>query len=101
MAVTKKIAEGGTRAAADMSADELTAAGLKADGTPETEDVVQMASVRKDGTPDQSPGFKFIDDTAGQELLKLQKESQATGRDMVREKGADALRAARSAKKTT
>jgi hypothetical protein len=101
MATAKKIVEGGSRAAADMTAEELTAAGLRADGTPETEDVVQMASLRKDGSPDQSSGFKFINDAAGQELLKLQKESQASGRDMVREKGADALRAARSAKKTT
>lgn len=99
MATSKKIAEGGSPAAANMSADELTAAGLKADGTPETEDVVQMASVRKDGSVDQSAGYKFLDPTAGAELLKLQKESQATGRDMVREKGPEALRAARAAKK--
>jgi hypothetical protein len=88
MATTKK----------DDTTAELTAAGLQAEGVPATEDIVQMASLRKDGEPDQSPGFKFLDDTAGQELLKLQKESQATGRDMVREKGADALRAARAAK---
>ena len=79
--------------------DEQLRAGLKADGTPETEDVVQMASLRKDGTPDQTAGFKFLDDAAGQELLKLQKESQATGKDMVREKGGEAIRAARAAKK--
>ena len=88
MAVTKKTSD-----------DELTRAGLKADGVPATEDIVQMASLAKDGTPDQSAGFKFLDDAAGQELLKLQKESQATGKDMVREKGAEAIRAARAAKK--
>jgi len=77
------------------TAEELTAAGLSAPGVPETEDVVQMASLRKDGTPDQSPGFKFLDPVVGEELLTLQKESQATGKDMVREKGRDAIRAAR------
>jgi hypothetical protein len=76
------------------SDEELTRAGLSAPGVPTTEDVVQMASLRKDGTPDQSPGFKFLDPVAGEELLALQKESQATGKDMVREKGRDAIRAA-------
>lgn len=78
------------------SAAELTAAGLKAEGVPETEDVVQMASVNKNGEPDQSAGFKFIDPAAGEALLALQKESLATGTDQVREKGNDAVREARS-----
>jgi hypothetical protein len=60
----------------------------------ETEDVVQMASLRKDGTPDQTPGFKFLDPVAGPELLALQQESLATGTDQVREKGREAIRAA-------
>lgn len=75
--------------------EDLTAQGLAEPGVPETEDVVQMASLRKDGTPDQSPAFKFLDDAAGPELLALQQESLATGKDMVREKGRDAVRAAR------
>lgn len=73
---------------------ELTAAGLKAPGEPETEDVVQMASLNKNGEPDQSAGFKFLDPAAGNALLALQQESQQTGKDMVREKGADVLREA-------
>lgn len=81
--------------AGEMTAEQLTAAGLKAEGVPETEDVVQMASVNKNGEPDQSAGFKFLDPAAGQALLSLQQESQATGTDMVREKGRDAVREAR------
>ncbi len=76
------------------TAEELTRAGLSAPGVPETEDIVQMASLNKDGEPDQSAGFKFLDPVAGEELLALQKESQSTGKDMVREKGRDAVRAA-------
>lgn len=86
-----------TTGAPEPTAEELTRAGLSAPGVPETEDVVQMASLRKDGTPDQSAGFKFLDE-AGPELLALQKESQKTGRDMVREKGPEAIRAARAKK---
>lgn len=82
-------------AAGEPTAEDLTRAGLSAPGVPETEDVVQMASLNKDGEPDQSAGFKFLDPAAGEELLALQKESQSTGKDMVREKGRDAVRAAR------
>jgi hypothetical protein len=60
----------------------------------ETEDVIQMTSLRKDGTPDQTPGFKFLDPVAGPELLALQQESLATGTDQVREQGREAIRAA-------
>jgi hypothetical protein len=42
---------------------------------PANEDVVEMASVRKDGTPDQSAGFQFLDPEKGQELLGLQQQS--------------------------
>jgi len=42
---------------------------------PANEDVVQMASVRKDGTPDQSAGFQFLDADKGAELLGLQQQS--------------------------
>jgi hypothetical protein len=84
-----------TTAPAAPTAEELTRAGLSAAGVPETEDVVQMASLNKDGEPDQSAGYKFLDPVAGEELLTLQKESQATGKDMVREKGPDVIRAAR------
>jgi hypothetical protein len=82
----------------EPSEEEMTAAGLNADGTPITVDVVQMASLGKDGTPDQTDGYKFLDPAAGAELLALQEESRTTGRDMVRERGADAVRAARAAR---
>lgn len=40
-----------------------------------SEDVVAVASVRKDGTPDQSPDFKFIDAEMGEEVLEAQVKS--------------------------
>jgi hypothetical protein len=88
---------------ADTKKAEPAAAEAPAPGSDpnviETEDVVQMASLRKDGEPDQTPGFKFLDPVAGAELLALQQESLATGTDQVREKGADAIRDARNAAK--
>lgn len=42
---------------------------------PANEDVVQMASVRKDGTPDQSAGYQFLNPEKGEELLGLQQQS--------------------------
>lgn len=61
------------------------------------EDVVMVASVRKDGTPDQSPGFEFLNPAMGQKILRLQQEDvKDPDRDVVaadREKTRDALRA--------
>lgn len=78
---------------ADGPAEEPLAPGSDPD-VVETEDVVMMISLRKDGTPDQTPGFKFLDPIAGPELLALQQESLATGTDQVREQGRDKIRAA-------
>lgn len=48
------------------------------------EDVVVVASVRKDGTPDQSPGFKFIDADLGEAMLEAQQKTlEDTGVDHV------------------
>jgi hypothetical protein len=61
------------------------------------EDVVAVASVRKDGTPDQSPGFEFLNPTLGAKILKAQQaDVKDQDRDhvaMVREEARDALRA--------
>jgi hypothetical protein len=60
------------------------------------EDVVAVASVRKDGTPDQSPGFEFLNPALGQKVLKAQQaDVKDPDRDhvaMVREEARDALR---------
>lgn len=60
------------------------------------EDVVAVASVRKDGTPDQSPGFEFLNPTLGERVLALQQEdTKDPDRDAVaaaREEAREALR---------
>lgn len=60
------------------------------------EDVVLVASVRKDGTPDQSPGFEFLNPTMGQKILKAQQaDVKDQDRDhvaMLREEARDAAR---------
>lgn len=63
-----------------------------------SEDVVMEASVRKDGTPDQSPGFEFLNPARGERILKAQQaDVKDQDRDhvaIVREEARDAARAA-------
>ncbi len=59
----------------ETTTEAVPDAGVAPDAPPANEDVVAMASLRKDGTPDQTDGFRFIDEDAGREILRQQQES--------------------------
>lgn len=62
-------------------------------------DLVQMASVKADGTVDQNPGFAFHDPEAGQAVLDAQiRDTQDPDRDVVRAEAAEALAALKKGK---
>lgn len=78
---------------ARKTTEEAPAGGLRDVDDPirqgkTNEDVVAVASVRKDGTPDQSPGFQFLNPALGQRVLELQQED-------VKDPDRDAVAAAR------